>query len=382
MERSQIPGCVAFLVGVSLLTGLHARAARADFTFGEPVNLGPTINSALGEWGGWLSTDGLSLYFCRPPSASAIDALWVSTRPTIHDPWETPVNLGPLSNWLPCKSIQEALGLTTADGLEQYGWGDNAFWGTVGYGGLDIHVLKRETMDDDWGTPQNLGSVVNSSADEACVSISPDGLEMYFSGSRNYTPYVRPGGSGQSDLWMTTRATRDEPWGQPVNLGSVVNSTYPDLRPSLSADGLLLFYDSLRPGGQGHEDLYMTRRATLSDPWQTPINLGQAVNNAASDLDCHVSADGSLLVFNSTRSGGYGGYDLWQTSITPIVDFNADSVVDVNDLKLLIDNWETTDTLCDIGPMPWGDGVVDIQDLKVFIAEWEKTDAQDLQNDQ
>jgi len=46
--------------------------------------------------------------------------------------------------------------------------------------------------------------------------------------------------------------------------------------------------------------------------------------------------------------------------------------VDLDDLRLLIDNWGTDNTLYDIGPYAWGDGKVDIEDLKVFTAEWEK----------
>jgi len=360
-----IPACV--IVAICATSNV-----RADFTFSAPANLGPVINSTLGEWGGWFSTDALSLYFCRPPYLSGVEALWVSKRPSIHDPWGPPTNLGPLSNWLPCKSIQEAVGLTTADGLEQYGWGDNAFWGHTGHGGIDIYVLTRATMDDDWGTCMNLGSVVNSSANEASASVSADGLEMYFSGYRSSTAYTRPGGFGQSDLWVTTRATRDESWGIPLNLGSIVNSAYQDLRPSISVDGSLLFYDSLRPGGQGYEDLYVSRRTTRSDPWQASVRLGSEINSSASDCDAHLSADGSTLVFNSNRPGGHGGLDLWQASIVPIVDFNADGAVDLADLVLLIDNWGTSDTLYDIGPYAWGDGVVDVEDLKVFIAEWEK----------
>ena len=60
-----------------------------------------------------------------------------------------------------------------------------------------------------------------------------------------------------------------------------------------------------------------------------------------------------------------------EAPILPIVDFNADEVVDLADLVLLIDNWGTDNTLYDIGPYAWGDGIVDIQDLKVFIEYWE-----------
>ena len=34
----------------------------------------------------------------------------------------------------------------------------------------------------------------------------------------------------------------------------------------------------------------------------------------------------------------------------------------------MVDHWGTDNSLCDIGPMPWGDGVVDVQDL-IVLAE-------------
>ncbi|UCC98036.1 MAG: hypothetical protein JSW66_19580, partial [Phycisphaerales bacterium] len=65
-------------------------------------------------------------------------------------------------------------------------------------------------------------------------------------------------------------------------------------------------------------------------------------------------------------AGGHGNYDLWQVSIDPIVDLNDDGIVDATDVCVIVDHWGTDDTLCDIGPMPWGDGVVDVEDLKVL----------------
>ncbi|MBN1972156.1 MAG: hypothetical protein JW787_00850 [Sedimentisphaerales bacterium] len=53
---------------------------------------------------------------------------------------------------------------------------------------------------------------------------------------------------------------------------------------------------------------------------------------------------------------------------------NGDGNVDANDLKLLNDNQSTSKpsgkSICDIGPMPWGDGVVDKKDIEVFMEYW------------
>jgi hypothetical protein len=82
-----------------------------------------------------------------------------------------------------------------------------------------------------------------------------------------------------------------------------------------------------------------------------------------------VSPDGRQLYFIVVNHpDGFGGYDIWQTSIDPIVDLNSDGIVDALDICIIVDYWGTDEPLCDIGPMPWGDGIVDVQDL-IVLAE-------------
>jgi hypothetical protein len=70
--------------------------ARADFTFGKPVNLGPVVNGDSFEEKPCVSADGLTLYFAsdRPGGYDeAMDDIWRSTRPTKDDPWGPAENL-------------------------------------------------------------------------------------------------------------------------------------------------------------------------------------------------------------------------------------------------------------------------------------------------
>jgi hypothetical protein len=67
--------------------------------------------------------------------------------------------------------------------------------------------------------------------------------------------------------------------------------------------------------------------------------------------------------------GGLGGWDQWQASIMPVVDFNGDGLVDSKDLAILAENWGWSESQCDIGPFAWGDGNVDERDLAV-LAEY------------
>ena len=98
--------------------------------------------------------------------------------------------------------------------------------------GLVTEVAKA---DFTFGEPINLGPTVNSSADDVTLSISGDGLELYFSSDL-------PGGEGSSDIWVLTRPTTADDWGEPVNLGPTVNRSSSENSPNISADGLTLYF--------------------------------------------------------------------------------------------------------------------------------------------
>jgi hypothetical protein len=210
----------------------------------------------------------------------------------------------------------------------------------------------------------NLGPKINSSAADCYPWVSPDGLELYF-GS------WRAGGYGGCDIYVARRATKNDPWSEPVNLGPVVNSPYNEPWLSLSPDGLLLLFDDYswsttpthRPGGYGGSDMWMARRASLSDPWQSPVNLGPPVNGPGDDSGPRISPDGRAVYY-------WMGSGNWQASIIPMVDFNGDLKVDIKDLVILIEHWGQDYPLCDMGPMPWGDGKVDEKDLEVLMSYW------------
>ena len=354
-------------VGFVAAMALGGGNAKADFTFGEPTNLGPTINSPSSETTTCISSDGLELYFAsdRPGSLGSSD-IWVARRTSVTDSWQTPINPGS-PNYPGCRNCPYCL---SVDGLELYFAGYNR---PGGYGNWDIWVTGRTTKDDAWGEPMNLGPTVNRSNYDDGPWLTPDGLSLYFHSNR-------PGGIGSFDIWVTNRATKNDPWTEPINLGAMVNSSAREAYPCLSTDGRLLLFSGLdfrapyRPGGFGGSDMWMTTRATVSNPWDTPVNVGSLINSSYHEESPRLSSDGSTLYFFSNRPGGYGGTwgDIWQAPIIPIVDFNGDGKVDTSDLVMLIDAWGTDNTLYDIGPMPWGDGVVDIEDLKVFIKYWEQ----------
>ena len=339
---------VSLLIVLALLVGMVGNT-KADYIFDIPTNLGATVNSSTIDGEPSISADGLSLYFVSINRSGGLGSgdIWVATRAFVSDPWEEPENLGPAVN----SSAWDGEPSISSDELSLY-FGSQR---PGGYGGADIWVTTRATVSDPWGQAVNLGPTINTPVDDVDVCISADGLSLYIDS-------FREGGYGSSDIWVSKRETLSDPWSEPINLGPTIN-TNGESAPSISADGLVLFFSDFfgpRPGGYGDTDIWMATRASVSDPWGEPMNLGPPINTSAIDAHPNISADGSTLYFSST------GADLWKVSIEPVVDLNSDGIVDSADMCIIVDHWGTDNSLCDIGPMPWGDGIVDVEDLIVL----------------
>ena len=346
-KGSKMKKRIVMLMALALCTA--AEIAKADFTFGEPMNLGPTINSPNSDYPGSFSSDGLEMYF--DSSRSGGSDIYVSRRTTTDDAWGTPVKLGPSVN----SSSSDFRPIISTDGLSLYFTSLNR---AGGHGAFDIWVATRARVSDPWGESSNLGPTINTSQCDVVTSISCDGLVLYF--------HRKPPPDGPGDIYMSTRPTTNVAWGEPVKLGPTVNGSYNDRCPCISANGLLLFFFSNRPGGFGGNDLYMTRRATIDDDWGMPVNLGSTINTSLEEREPTILPDASTLFFASNRPGGLGGRDLWQAPILPVVDFNGDAIVDSADMCIMVDHWGEYYPLCDIGPTPLGDGIVNVEDLKVL----------------
>jgi len=323
-----------------LVLGMATEVAKADFVFGTPTAF-PYFATAPS-----VSTDGLTLYVDAPDGSGGWQ-IYVLTRETIDDDWANETKPTP-----PNSSYSDGNPDISADGLTLFFNSDRP----GGYGGKDMWLSTRATADEPWSEPVNLGPAINGPYHEVQPSVSTDGLSLFFSIHSD-----RPGGYGDWDIWLSTRATTHDPWSEPVNLGPIVNSPSRDWGPDISSDGLKLFFASERPGGYGDNDIWVTRRATTDAPWSEPVNLGPIVNTSNNDYTPGISADDSILYFYSSNY-------LRQAPIEPVVDLNGDGIVDCADMCIMVDHWGTDEPLCDIGPTPLGDGIVDVNDL-IVLAE-------------
>ena len=108
----------------------------------------------------------------------------------------------------------------------------------------------------------------------------------------------------------TARADQDGKW-RDVELVSFCKNTHSYMHPALSPDGRFLFYVTDRRNGQGGTDIYVAERKT-NGSWGDPQNLGPVVNTALNEGFPFVHPDGRLF-FSSKGHPGYGGFDLFVT---------------------------------------------------------------------
>jgi len=303
-RRSCINAAVATLVGlvfVASTTPVLADDVDQFSDWSAPVNIGTVVNTVDGELAPFISKNGLSLYFFSDRAGGfGLNDIYVSQRASVDGPWGPPKNLGPTIN----TEFNENAPTLSIDGHRLYFATDRP----GGIGGLDLYVSRRHNKRDDfaWGSPENLGSGVNSVGDDAAAAHFEDDE------SGTVTIYFQSNRSGGDDIYASAlnEDGDDETFG-PAVLVPELNSPFLDRLPGIRRDGLEMFISSNRPGGFGALDVWVSMRAHTSESWSTPVNLGPVINGEAVDGRAALSFDGAALYFHSTRSGGVGFFDLY-----------------------------------------------------------------------
>jgi len=272
----------------------------------------PALNTVFQDGCPAPSKDGLTLYMAsnRPGGQGGLD-IWASYRESADDPFGAPVNLGPPVN----TAADEFCPTPLTNGH------DLLFVSTKagGCGGSDIYIA-REHPKKGWETPEHLGCGVNSAGDEASPFFVAEegGGALYFSSTRAGGFAADPPGAvtGDADIYASP-VSEDGTVGSPV-LVSGVNTSANDFRPNVRRDGLEIFFDSNRGGGFGGLDIWSATRETTTDAWSVPVNLGANVNSLGNETRPYLSWGGTTLYFGTTRAGVEGAGDIFFTTRTKV----------------------------------------------------------------
>lgn len=292
LRRASMPLLIGALAAV---LAADAVGARQYGSWGDAAPV-VEVNSPATEGCPSESPDGKSFYFMSTRGAGGDQDIWLATRTSVDDAFGAPEELpapvnGDANDFCPTP-LQGGwlLFVSTRGGTDAYG--------QPACGGGDIYLTRKSPVTGGWAAPRNLGCTSNGGPNGPGTEFGPTiaetdaGRQLYFSSGG------APGTDTQ-DIYMATES-HDWTFGPPEAV-TPLNSSKDDVMPNVSKDGRELVFASTRPGGYGAFDIWTSTRASASDPWATPTNLGPAVNGSGPETRPFLSWDGSRLYFG--RSG-------------------------------------------------------------------------------
>ena len=209
----------------------------------------------------------------------------------------------------------------------------------------DLNIYQSKFQNGDW-SPAEAISALNSAADDVGPALAADGSTLYFYSDRE-------GGHGGFDLYRSLYSA--EGWGKPVNLGSRINSVADECEPAITPDGKSLYFSSnhssnmqgrrrptvpsrqtgrwtstLRAAvGFNQYNLYRARRQSASSAWEDAKLLIGLNRSDANDGSPCVDPSGSFLYFSSDRPQRQGerkNLDLYRARIRKLGHGDPDNL--------------------------------------------------------
>jgi hypothetical protein len=231
------------------------------------------------------SPDGLSLYMAsnRPGGEGLLD-IWVARRESTSAPFGAPQNLGQ-----PVNSAADDFCPTPVRGGGLFFVSREALPGSCGLG--DIYFTRFNSTHG-WSEPMHLACAPegpNSALDEQGPSYVEGDAQafLYFSRSSSTVLgeiYVSEGIAGGS-------------FGSAAPVTELNDATANDIQPNVRKDGREVVFSSNRSGTLGAQDVWISMRESIDDPWSAPVNVGGGVNTVAAETRPSLSWDAGQLLF-------------------------------------------------------------------------------------
>jgi peptidoglycan-associated lipoprotein len=178
--------------------------------------------------------------------------------------------------------------------------------GATGQSFTDIFESRLDKKGK-WSTPLPV-EVLNSEFEDGTPGFSANYKEIYFTrceaGKRE--------SKGCAIMYSRRTGTG---WSEPENLGILADSLVA-AHPSISADGLTLYFVSDMAGGFGGKDIFMVTRENAGSVWSAPKNLGPDINTKGDELFPFIRENG-VLYFASDGIIGMGGLDIFKATSQP-----------------------------------------------------------------
>lgn len=259
-----------------------------DTTLSVRSTVGDKLNSGYDEYNVVMAADGKTFYFTSRRSNTTGGGLNPDDQLYFEDTY--------MISWDDAsKSWGEAtneLGKLNSDGFDALNYiSPDETWGIMTLNttattakkttkGSDIAELKKNTKGT-WNTPKVISNKsINTSFFEGSATLTADGNTMYFVSDRK-------GEKSSTDIYMVQKSGKS--WGTAKPLPFNVNTTGRETTPFVTPDGRYLFFSSDGHTGFGGLDVFVCEN--LGDSWGDPINLGTTINTVNNDSHFVYSGD-------------------------------------------------------------------------------------------
>lgn len=272
----------ACFLGVSL--SLPAQK-HFDISFDSPPDklsmLGENvISTSINERDFALSPDGNEIFFTISTPKSSFQTI-VYCRKEKQGSWTSPV-VAPFAGQF--SDLEPAF---TPDGNTLFFSSNRPL---TGNSAKDFDIWKVTRVGSSWGTPENVGLPINTTADEFYPSVTKYG-NLYFTAAYE-------GGVGKEDIYISI--FKNGAYLNPTALDTAVNSRFYEFNSFVSPDeNYILFTSYGRKDDTGGGDLYISLK-NAEGKWQTARNLKE-LNSRQLDYCPFVSPDGKSLFITSER---------------------------------------------------------------------------------
>lgn len=172
---------------------------------------------------------------------------------------------------------------------------------------LGCQIFSSKRNEQGWAAAEE----INIAADSMVVAhpaITADGNTLYFVANL-------PGGFGGMDLWKVTRSSASDEFGEPVNMGSTINTPGNEMFPYAHPDGALYFSSDGHPG-MGGLDIFKANM--VNGAWKVE-NMRYPINSPADDFGIVFEKNREAGYFSSRRLDGRGADDLYLFYLPPII---------------------------------------------------------------
>ena len=168
------------------------------------------------------------------------------------------------------------------------------------FGNCDIFQATL-TADSTWGNVRNLGTSINTIAWDSHPSLSHSGDTLFFASDRL-------GGFGLSDIYYSVKDGNGN-WQKALNIGPIINTRGNEVSPFFHHRYNVLYFSSDgQPLTFGDFDIYKTYRQETN--WGEPKNVGPLVNGAGSEYYFTIDSESSQLFYARSDESDIENLDL------------------------------------------------------------------------